>query len=67
MTADPFLDSPADTPKLPGAGRRWLRRSKWVALAVLVVLVLYYPVGMLIVHRINDDPKYSAGTVPEVG
>jgi hypothetical protein len=65
MTADPFLDSPADTPKLPGAGRRWLRRSKWVALAVLVVLVLYYPVGMLIVHRINDDPKYSAGTVPE--
>ena len=41
MTADPFLDSPADTPKLPGAGRRWLKRSKWIARAILVALVLY--------------------------
>jgi hypothetical protein len=65
MTADPFLDSPADTPKLPGAGRRWLRRSKWIALAVVVVLLLYYPVGMLIVHRINDDPAFGPGEVPQ--
>ena len=65
MTADPFLDSPADTPKLPGAGRRWLKRSKWVALALLVVLVLYYPVGMIIVHKINDDPSFTAGEVPQ--
>ncbi len=65
MTADPFLDSPADTPKLPGARRRWLKRSKWVALAILVVLLLYYPVGMILVHRINDDPNFSAGNVPQ--
>ncbi len=61
MTADPFLDFPADTPKLPGAGRRWLKRSKWIALAVLVALLLYYPIGMIIVHKINDDPSFSAG------
>jgi hypothetical protein len=65
MTADPFLDSPADTPKLPGAGRRWLRRSKWVALAILVVLLLYYPVGMIVVHTINDDPGFGPGEVPQ--
>ena len=65
MTADPFLDSPADTPKLPGAGRRWLKRSKWIALAILVVLILYYPVGMIIVHKINDDPSFTAGDVPQ--
>jgi hypothetical protein len=65
MTADPFLDSPADTPKLPGAGRRWVKRSKWIALAILVALLLYYPVGMIIVHRINDDPNFTAGEVPQ--
>jgi hypothetical protein len=65
MTADPFLDSPADTPKLPGAGRRWLKRSKWIALAILIVLLLYYPVGMIIVHKINDDPSFGPGEVPQ--
>ncbi|HEY3145251.1 MAG TPA: DUF2333 family protein [Dongiaceae bacterium] len=64
MTADPFLDSPADSPKLPGSGRRWLKRSKWIALVVLVVLVLYYPVGMILVHRINDDPSFDVTDVP---
>jgi hypothetical protein len=67
MTADPFLDSPADGPKLPGAGRRWLRRAKWIALAIMVVLLLYYPVGMIIVHRINDDPGFTAASVPQGG
>ena len=65
MTADPFLDSPADTPKLPGAGRRWLKRSKWIALAILVAVLLYYPVGMIVVHRINDDPSFGPGEVPQ--
>lgn len=65
MTADPFLDSPADTPKLPGARRRWLKPAKWVALAILVVLLLYYPIGMIIVHQINDDPNFSAGEVAQ--
>ena len=64
MTADPFLDSPADTPRLPGARRRWLKRAKWIALAVLVVLILYYPIGMILVHRINDDPSFDVTDVP---
>ena len=55
MTADPFLDSPASTPKLPGSGRRWLRRSKWIALLILLILILYYPIGMILVHQIDDD------------
>jgi hypothetical protein len=67
MTADPFLDSPADTPKLPGASRRWLKRAKWIALATLVVLLLYYPVGMIVVHKINDDPNFAATDVPQGG
>ncbi|HEV8388679.1 MAG TPA: DUF2333 family protein [Dongiaceae bacterium] len=67
MTADPFLDSPADTPKLPGAGRRWLKRSKWIALVILVALILYYPIGMIIVHRIDDDPNFTATNVPQGG
>src|SRR6266498_2408944 len=65
MTADPFLDSPADTPKLPGSGRRWLRRSKWIAIVVLVVLVFYYPVGMIMVHKINDDPGFDVTDGPK--
>src|SRR5262245_21902556 len=65
MTADPFLDSPADSPKLPGSGRRWLRRSKWIALVVLIVLLLYYPIGMIIVHKINDDPNFDVTDVPQ--
>jgi hypothetical protein len=65
MTADPFLDSPADTQKLPGRGRRWLKGAKWVALAILVVMLLYYPVGMAIVHTINDDPDFTAGEIPQ--
>jgi hypothetical protein len=65
MTADPFLDSPADTQKLPGRGKRWLKGAKWVALAILLVLLLYYPVGMLIVHTINNDPDFTAGEVPQ--
>ncbi|MEZ5831223.1 MAG: DUF2333 family protein [Dongiaceae bacterium] len=65
MTADPFLDSPADTPKLPGSSRRWLKRAKWIALVILVVLLLYYPAGMIIVHKINDDPAFTAGEVPQ--
>ncbi|WP_119303789.1 DUF2333 family protein [Dongia deserti] len=67
MTADPFLDSPADQPQLPGSGRRWARRAKWAGLVVLAVLLLYYPVGMLLVHRINDDPEFAARDVPQGG
>lgn len=65
MTADPFLDAPAETPQLPGSGRRWLRRAKWVAYLLLAVIVLYYPVGMILIHRINDDPAFVASETPQ--
>ncbi len=72
MTADPFLDTPGletpgETPQLPGRGRRWLKRAKWISLMLLVVVVLYYPVGMVLVHRINDDPAFAPASVPQGG
>lgn len=67
MTSDPFLDAPAETPQLPGRGRRWLRRAKWTGLAILIVMILYYPVGMILVHRINDDPSFAPASVPQGG
>ena len=70
MTADPFLDSPdasGGTSQSPGRGRRWLRRIKWAALLLLLVIVLYYPVGMILVHRINDDPDFAPASVPQGG
>ena len=41
---------------------RW-RSSRVVGVVVLALLLLYYPVGMLIVNRIDDDPTFDAGPV----
>lgn len=49
---------------------RWMRnrlvslpRSFYIALAIFcaVIFLLYYPVGMIIVHKIDDNPNFSAG------
>jgi len=45
----------------PSAGRRRLWR--WGAWAILAVVVLYYPVGALIVESIDDDPQFAARNV----
>src|SRR4051794_41845795 len=46
----------------PGRDRHWLwRLLKWLGLALLAVIVLYYPGGMMLTHEINDDPNFSAG------
>src|ERR1700741_4691902 len=40
------------------------RRSALIALAViLVVLILYYPIGGLLINRIEDDPGFGPGDV----
>lgn len=65
MTADPFLDSPVEAPQLPGRGRRVWRWTKRIALTLLIAIVLYYPLGMILVHRINDDPAFTAPEVPQ--
>jgi hypothetical protein len=67
MSADPFLDAPTDDPLAPSRTRKWLRRAKWAGLVLLAAIVLYYPVGMLVVHRINDDPTFTAANVPPGG
>jgi len=43
--------------------RLW-RLFKWTAILLLAVIVLYYPVGMAITHKINDDANFAA---PPVG
>jgi hypothetical protein len=51
-----------------GSGRdhHWLwRLLKWLGIVLLAVIVLYYPVGMLLTHQINDDPTFSAPQVEQ--
>jgi hypothetical protein len=65
---DPLLDEPQ-------ARRRWWRPSvdrrrilRWSLrglLALLIIAALYYPVGMLVVNRIDDDPNFQAPETPE--
>ncbi|MBM3524414.1 MAG: DUF2333 family protein, partial [Alphaproteobacteria bacterium] len=47
------------------------RRStiRWVLLAVLALVVIGLPVGMLVVHEIDDDPRFALaeGEVPANG
>jgi len=45
----------------PG-GRRW-RVSRIFFALLLAVLLLYYPVGMLWISKINDDPDFDPGPV----
>ena len=45
----------------PAGGRR--RFWRWGAWAVLAVVVLYYPVGALIVEDIDDDPQFAPRNV----
>jgi hypothetical protein len=42
-------------------GSRWIWRWGWRVL--LVLLILYYPVGALIVQNIDDDPQFAARSV----
>lgn len=65
MTSDPFLDS-SGAPK-PG-GRRLdggrFRLLKWPLIILLVAIFAYYPIGMIVVHKIDDDPDFKAAEVP---
>jgi len=48
----------ADRPRIEG-GRRW-RRVLTGALVAAVFVVLYYPLGMMLAHRIDDDVDFAA-------
>ena len=43
----------------PARSRFW-RLIKWTAVVLLLIIVLYYPVGMMLTHEINDDANFSA-------
>lgn len=49
----------------------WLKDKPWgkILAAVVLLLLLYYPVGMILVHRIDDDVTFTlpAGTTPPGG
>jgi hypothetical protein len=47
----------------PWAGRT----ARILGILIVLVVVLYYPIGMLIVHRIDDDPNFAppAAETPE--
>lgn len=45
-------------------GGKFATGLRWGAGALLVLLLLYYPVGAAMVHKINDDVGFSPGTVP---
>jgi hypothetical protein len=50
----------ADAPKaLPGRGGRMWRG---LALLIVAIVLVYYPAGMVWVHRIDDDPDFAAPT-----
>ena len=48
----------SDRPRI-GGGRRW-RRITGIALIAAVLVVLYYPLGMGLAHRIDDDVDFAA-------
>lgn len=65
MPSDPFLDA-TGAPKPGGrrlAGSR-LRLIKWAVGLIVLALLAYYPIGMIVVHKIDDDPDFKAADVP---
>ncbi|MEX1108797.1 MAG: DUF2333 family protein [Dongiaceae bacterium] len=67
-SGDDFLNDPA--PRRWSFGG-WLRRRfsggtlLRIALGLLILMLLYYPVGMIVMHKIDDDPAFDALDVPE--
>jgi hypothetical protein len=77
MTFDPDDSAPQPTrkswwrsirfrrPVAGGGGRITMSRLRWIAFAFLAVLVLYYPLGAMIVENIDDDPQFApSGMAP---
>src|SRR5579862_2331074 len=60
--AEPAAEAKPETP----AHRRWRLRLSHAAMGVVAAaLLLYYPVGMLMISRIDDDPGFGPGTVED--
>ncbi|MYK60020.1 MAG: DUF2333 family protein [Rhodospirillaceae bacterium] len=50
---------PQDRPVAPPRRLRW-RVARWALWGLLAVVLLYYPVGMALMHRIGDDTEMTA-------
>ena len=65
MPSDPFLDA-TGAPK--AGGRRldggWFRLLKWPVIILLIAIFAYYPIGMVVVHKIDDNPDFKAADAP---
>ncbi len=46
------------------SGGHWSwRLIRLIAIVVVLIVVLYYPIGMILTHKINDDPDFAAPQV----
>jgi hypothetical protein len=52
------------TPVSAGERSRLLTGLRWGGGILLAVMLLYYPVGAVIVHQINDDVTFGPGNIP---
>lgn len=65
MSSDPFIDA-SGAPKEGGRrldGGRF-RLIKWLVGIIIVALLAYYPIGMIVVHKVDDDPDFKAAAAP---
>jgi hypothetical protein len=64
MANDPFLDA-SGAPSAGGraGGSRW-RAVKWLLGLIVVAILAYYPIGMIVVHKVDDNPAFTAPVAP---
>jgi hypothetical protein len=66
MAEDDFLiqNPPKQRRWLPRFGSGgWRRTLKWLGAFILFLLIVYYPVGALWIHEIDDDVSFGPGDV----
>jgi hypothetical protein len=54
-------------PRMRTRRRRWGRPVLYGVLALVVLALIYYPVGMIVVNKIDDDPAFAPAAVPANG
>jgi hypothetical protein len=64
VTEDATPPRPPRPPRLrSGDGVGLWRWARWTALGLLAILLLYYPLGSILDHQINDDPNFAPASV----
>jgi hypothetical protein len=65
MSDDLLLEGEPERRPSAGEKRRGRRFILWLAGLIVVFLALYYPVGAMLVHKIDDDPNFAPAEVPQ--